>query len=86
MLRLSTEDVLTHIRHEAHRVGCTSRETEVLIALAAGETAAATAPLLGISFRTVKQHTSTLLRKFGVKSKMALFARLFGLQDLGKVA
>jgi DNA-binding NarL/FixJ family response regulator len=86
MLRLSPQDILTHVKQEAASVGCTPRETEVLIALAAGETAEDTAPKLGISHRTVKQHTTTLLRKFGARSKIALFARLLGLQDLGKVA
>ncbi len=86
MLQLSTEDVLAHLRREAARVGCTKRETEVLIAVTSGDTVAITSRALGISMRTTKQHISTLLRKFAAPSKFALFARLLGLQDLGKVA
>jgi DNA-binding NarL/FixJ family response regulator len=54
-----------------HRVArLTPRETQVLQALAAGQTAAQIAASLGISASTVQSHVKSILAKLGVHSKI----------------
>jgi two-component system nitrate/nitrite response regulator NarL len=58
----------TPSQHELARL--TSRETQVLGGLAAGQTAAQIAASLGISALTVQSHVKSILAKLGVHSKI----------------
>jgi len=53
----------------------TAREIEVLHALKSGRTSREIAGVLGISERTVKFHTSNILRKLKVKNRIEAVVR-----------
>jgi DNA-binding NarL/FixJ family response regulator len=57
---------------ELERCGVSSREREVLSAVADRRSNAEIASLLGLSERTVESHVSSLLRKLGVSSRRGL--------------
>ncbi len=63
----------------------TPRETEILRALAAGETSSQVADQLGISALTVQSHVKSILAKLGVHSKIeaVTLAWRFGLAPTG---
>ena len=73
------------------RVSCcrgehvTERELDVLVRLAGGATNARVARELHVSASTVRQHLTSLYRRFGVPSRGALVARAVhvGLLDVG---
>lgn len=54
---------------DAHALGLTTREREVLVLLARGYTDDGTAHALGISVHTVRSYTKTLFRKLDVHSR-----------------
>ncbi len=64
------QDPAGQARDRAREVGLTSRETAVLLCLADGLTAGATAHRLGCSARTVTTHTARLYRKLGVHDRL----------------
>jgi len=62
-------------------VDLTPREREVVQCLARGLTSKETARHLSLSPRTVEDHRSRLLAKFGVRNVASLLARLSGLES-----
>jgi len=65
----ATEALLEQLRGEAPLESLTPRETEVLRAVAAGQTNKAIALKLGISDHTVKFHLSSAMNKLGAASR-----------------
>lgn len=56
--------------------GLTSRDIEVLRALADGDTAENAARDLGIAHKTLKNHLTRVYRRLGVQSLVAAYRRL----------
>jgi DNA-binding NarL/FixJ family response regulator len=65
----ATEALLEQLRGETPLESLTPRETEVLRAVAAGQTNKAIALKLGISDHTVKFHLSSAMNKLGAASR-----------------
>ena len=70
MLIERSGDLLRH--RQAGSPHLTSRQKEVLNMLVEGRSNKEIAVLMGIEVRTVKAHIASLLRKMGVKNRIAL--------------
>lgn len=76
---------IPEVAHAAADVGLTTREVEVLRAIALGHTNAEIASILHVSLRTIEHHRASILRKLGARTRAELvrYATERGLLETG---